>query len=299
MLNNQLQLLVIGGPTGSGKTKLAIELANLLGCEIISADSRQVYKELCIGTAVPTEEELSSAPHHLIQHCSIAAEYNAGIYEQEVIELLPSLFARNQYVILVGGTGLYINAVCKGLDDFPEVVPEVRTYYQQVLDTEGIEPLLSLLAQKDPVYFATVDQSNPRRITRALEVMHNSGLRYSDYRSNAPKQRPFMVKRYLLDLPRPVLYERINQRVLQMVAQGLEAEVESLLPFRSLKAVQTVGYQEFFQYFEQGGSLPATIERIQQNTRRYAKRQMTWFNNQAEHWERVSDVEKILLDLTV
>ncbi len=297
MSNINQHLIVIGGPTGSGKTKLAIELAKILSCEIVSADSRQVYKELSIGTATPTLDELSVVPHHFIQHVSIEQDYNAGIYENEVIILLETLFARNPYVILVGGTGLYINAVCKGLDDFPEVVPEVRSHYQHILEEQGIAPLLELLLEKDPAYYALVDHANPRRITRALEVMHDSRQKYSELRKNPSKPRKFFISRYLLDLPREVLYQRINQRVIEMVANGLEQETARLLEHKHLKAVHSVGYQEFFKYFDQEISLSEAIALIQQNTRRYAKRQMTWFNNQPENWERITDIKKILLDL--
>lgn len=296
-MNKKPILIVIGGPTASGKTSMAIDLAQRLHCEIVSADSRQVYKEMSIGTAKPSEKELSLVKHHLISNVSIHDDYNAGIYEIDALEILNKLFFDNKYAILVGGTGLYINAVCHGLDDFPDITDEVRNYYQDLWKKEGIDFLLEILKQKDPEYFEIVDKSNPRRITRALEVMHNSTKKYSEQRVKISKERPFEIKRFLLDVDRTVLYERINQRVLKMVSDGLVEEVTSLLQYQKLKATQTVGYQEFFKYFKNEISLEAAIALVQQNSRRYAKRQMTWFNNQTDHWKKIENIGEILIEL--
>ncbi|MBK8721967.1 MAG: tRNA (adenosine(37)-N6)-dimethylallyltransferase MiaA [Saprospiraceae bacterium] len=296
-MNKKPILIVIGGPTASGKTSMAINLAQRLHCEIVSADSRQVYKEMSIGTAKPSENELSLVKHHLISNVYIHDDYNAGIYEIDALEILNKLFFDNKYAILVGGTGLYINAVCHGLDDFPDITDEVRTYYQDLWKKEGIDFLLEMLKQKDPEYFEIVDKSNPRRITRALEVMHNSTKKYSEQRAKISKERPFEIKRFLLDVDRTVLYERINQRVLKMVSDGLVEEVASLLQYQKLKATQTVGYQEFFKYFKNEISLEAAIALVQQNSRRYAKRQMTWFNNQSDPWKKIENIGEILIEL--
>jgi len=290
-------LIVIGGPTASGKTKMAIELAKKLNCEIISADSRQVYKEISIGTAKPTQSELQAAPHHFIDHVSIHDTYNAGIYEEEVIEKLDKLFEKNNFVILVGGTGLYIQAVCNGLDEFPEITEDVRLYYHNLLKDKGLECLLEILKAKDPHYFEKVDQQNPRRITRALEIMHNSELKYSEMRTKNKKIRNFNTLMFLIDIDRPILYERINNRVIEMVQNGLFEEVESLLPYQDIKATQTVGYQEIFKYFNGELKKDESIEKIQQNSRRYAKRQMTWFNNQLDSWIKIKNINEIIIEL--
>lgn len=290
-------LIVIGGPTASGKTKMAIELANKLNCEIISADSRQVYKELTIGTAKPSNLELLTVKHHFIDHVSIHDTYNAGIFEEEAIEKLDKLFEKNRFAILVGGTGLYIQSVCNGLDEFPDISEEIRIYYQNQLKDKGLDYLLEILKSKDPSYFDKVDQQNPRRITRALEIMHNSDIKYSDMRTMNKKKRNFNLKKFLIDIDRPILYERINSRVLEMVDNGLFNEVELLLPYQDIKATQTVGYQEIFKYFNKEYNKEEAIEKIQQNTRRYAKRQLTWFNNQLDSWKKIKNISEIILEL--
>ena len=268
---------IIVGPTAVGKTALAIQLAKHFQTEIISADARQCYKELSIGVARPSQEELNQVPHHFIANHSIHEIVNASVFENEALNISEKLFQQKEHIVMVGGTGLYIKAFCEGLDDIPSIDPSVRTSIIQSYESNGLIWLQNELAQKDPAYWEQAEQENPHRLMRALEVYIGLGKSILSYQCHQKKQRPFTVKLIGLEMDRSLLYERINTRVEQMVAQGLEKEVQSLLPQFSLNALQTVGYREWLPYFNQEQSLERVIAAIQQNTRQYAKRQMTWF----------------------
>lgn len=277
MSKKQPTLICIVGPTAIGKTSLSLELASHFSTEIISADSRQFFKEMTIGTAVPTPEELSQAKHHFIQHISIENEYNVGKFEEDALEVLNSIFESTSTAILVGGSGLYQKAVTEGLDAFPEIPSKTREKYAQILETEGIEKLQALLKEKDAETFKTIDVSNPRRLTRALEVVETSGQSISSFQNQKKKQRNFNIIKIGLEAPREIIYKRIEDRVDLMVKDGLIEEARKLYPFRHLNALQTVGYKELFAYFEGELSLEEAISDIKKNTRRFAKRQLTWF----------------------
>lgn len=269
-------LIVVGGPTASGKTAMAIRLAQHFGSEILSADSRQFFREMNIGTAKASTEELQMVTHHFINSLSIVQNYSVGDYEREALALLKKLYQKHQVVVLAGGSSLYIKALCEGLDEFPEVPPEIRDAVERLYQQEGLEALQRELEQIDPVYFAEVDQANPQRLIRAISVYRASGQAFSSYRSQQAEPRFFTPIYLWLDLPRATLYERINQRVDLMLAAGLEAEARSLYPQRQLNALQTVGYQEFFDHFDGLISYTEAVELIKRNSRRYAKRQGTW-----------------------
>ena len=275
-------LIVIVGPTAIGKTSMSIKIAKALGCEIVSADSRQFYKEMKIGTAVPTTQELSEAKHHLIQHISIQDNYSVGDFEKEAIELIEKLFQNNKYVVLVGGSGLYVDAITKGLDDFPDIDPRVRTQLQKLLDNEGIEALQDRLKVLDPEHYQKVDINNPHRVMRALEVCIGTGQTYTSFLSKPKKLRSFSVIKIGLTADREVIYDRINQRVDIMLEEGLVEEVKGLQPFESLNALNTVGYKEIFNTLNGEWTLDFAISEIKKNTRRFAKRQLTWFRKDEE-----------------
>lgn len=268
---------IIVGPTAVGKTSLAIQLAKHLQTEIISADARQCYKELSIGVARPSVEELNTVPHHFIASHSITETVNASVFEKYALAITEKLFEQKDSVVMVGGTGLYIKAFCEGLDDIPAIDPSVRKKITQSYETNSLIWLQEQLKQKDPVYWEQAEQDNPQRLMRALEVMEGLGKSILSFQGQQKKQRPFTIKMIGLEMDRPILYDRINARVLQMVADGLEQEVESLLPQCSFNALQTVGYREWLPYFKKEQNVQQVIEAIQQNTRQYAKRQMTWF----------------------
>lgn len=273
------ELIVVVGPTGSGKTSLSIDLARHFGAPIISTDSRQLYRGMAIGTAQPTEEELQAAEHHFVACRNVDEEFNCGAYEQEALALLEELFAGHDRVVAVGGSGLYIKALCEGLDALPAVSDELRAELRARLAGEGLAALLGDLERLDPAFYAVVDRDNPSRVLRALEVCLSSGEPYSKLRVGASKERDFKIVKVGIDMPREQLYDRINRRVEQMVADGLESEAQALYPRRALNALQTVGYREFFDYFEGSISRDEAIELIKRNSRRYAKRQMTWFRS--------------------
>ena len=295
MSSKQPTLIVIVGPTGSGKTSLAVTLARHYSAPIISTDSRQFYRGLPIGTAQPTAEELSLAEHHFIADREVDDDFNSGRYEQEALARLDELFKRHDVVVAVGGSGLYIQALCEGMDNLPEANDELRQSIKQRLESEGIEPLFEELRRLDPAYAEVVDRHNPARIMRALEVCITSGNPYSHQRKGEKQQRPFRIVKIGTDLPRDVLYERINLRVDMMISEGLEAEARAMLPKRELNSLQTVGYREMFDYFDGRCSLDEAIELIKRNSRRYAKRQMTWFRRDAEiAWFSPHDIEPII-----
>ncbi|MEM9885589.1 MAG: tRNA (adenosine(37)-N6)-dimethylallyltransferase MiaA [Bacteroidota bacterium] len=278
------QLIVIGGPTSSGKTKLAIQLAQYFQTEILSCDSRQFFREMNIGTAKPNERELAAAPHHFINSLSIKDTYSVGKYESDSLQLLHQLFERHDYAILVGGSGLYIQAVCEGLDHFPDVPIELRASLEKSYQEKGLVYLQEILKSIDPIYYEAVDIQNPRRLMRAIAVYRASGQSFSSFRAKEKIPRSFQPIYILLEWNRAELYERINLRVDKMLAAGLEEEVRSLLPYQNLTALQTLGYQEFFDYFNEKIDRDEAIRLVKRNTRRYAKRQMTWFRR-SEQWK--------------
>ena len=271
------KLIVLIGPTAVGKTALSIELANFLNTEIVSSDSRQFYKELNIGVATPSALELSLAKHNLIGHISIHQKYNIADFEQDALRELERIFSQNDYAVLTGGSGLYVNALCYGVDNMPDVKEEIREELNHIFATQGIAPLQKELMEKDPEYWAIVDKQNHIRLIRALEICRQTGKTFSSFRSGKKKNRDFEIVKLGLERSRENLLERIYKRVDIMIEDGLIEEAKSVFPFRNLQALQTVGYKELFEYFEEKVDLPTAIENIKINTRQYAKRQMTWF----------------------
>ncbi|WP_324677845.1 tRNA (adenosine(37)-N6)-dimethylallyltransferase MiaA [Hymenobacter sp. GOD-10R] len=271
-------LLVVAGPTAVGKTALCVQLAQHYQTEIVSADSRQFFRELSIGTAKPTSEEMQGVPHHFIDSHSISEDYNAGRFEEDALQVLTELFQRHQLVILTGGSGLYLQAVTEGLDEMPITDPEVRAALQRELQDLGLETLVAELARLDPVTYARIDRQNPQRVVRALEVTRSTGQPFSSFHTRKSETaRPFRTLKVVLNREREELYQRIDQRVDQMLAAGLLAEVEGLLPYRHHNALQTVGYKEIFDYLDGLYDWPETVRLLKRNTRHYAKRQLTWF----------------------
>ena len=284
-MQNNKYLICIVGPTAIGKTALSIKIANYFSTEIISADSRQFYKEMNIGTAVPSLEELKAAPHHFIQNRSIFEDYNVGDFERDVIELLDSLFNKHQVVVMVGGSGLYVDAVVKGLDKFPEVSNKIKETLKKEYDEFGIEQLQKELKEKDPDYYSKVDLQNHHRVIRALGVCRAQELPYSSFLRTENMPRNFNTLFIGLTSERELIYNRINQRVDIMVKEGLIEEAKKLHENKSLNALQTVGYKELFRYFEGDFSKEEALEEIKKNTRRFAKRQGTWFRkNETITW---------------
>jgi len=281
------RLEIILGPTAVGKTGYAIRRALEVGSPVISCDSRQIYQELNIGTAAPSLEELAAVKHYFVRSIPVTRNYTAGIYEAEALELVNQLFAQgHETLVMCGGSMLYIDAFCYGLDDFPEVPLQLREHLMDCLQSEGVEVLARELKELDPVSYSEIDISNGQRVVRALEVCLYTGEPFSSFKTRRFKDRDFEIVKVGLDRPREELYERINARVLAMIDAGLEQEVRGLLPYRSLPALQTVGYKEFFDYFDGECDLDETIRRIQRNTRHYAKRQLTW-------WRRDSSIQWI------
>jgi tRNA dimethylallyltransferase len=291
-------LVVITGPTGSGKTGLSINLAKVLGCSIISADSRQVFKELPIGSAAPTEDEMNGIPHYFIGDRSISEEFNAGIFEKEALSLLEQLFKDNPVQIVCGGTGLYIKALLHGMDDLPKSSPEYRIKLAEQWDANP-ESLKTKLKQLDPIYYAEADLSNKQRVIRALEVINASGETYSSLRTKQQKTRDFETWVLGIDTPRKILYERINARTLLMLKEGWLEEVKKIVPYQDINALRTVGYQELIEHLKGKMSLGDAIALIQQNTRRYAKRQVTWLRHQEKvDWINLEiEIEELILKI--
>ena len=292
MAENKI-LICIGGPTASGKTALAIQLAEKYHTEILSVDSRQFYREMNIGTAKPTQEEQDRVPHHFIDHVSIHDPYDIGLFEKESMTLLEDRFKHHDILIAVGGSGLYFKAMLEGIDTFPPVSPEILVQLQKEYLEKGIDYLKGQLQEVDPNYFQIVDQHNPVRLIRAISIFRETGLPFSSFRTGKKVKRFFESHCFYLSPPRAILYERINDRVDKMVQDGLIDEVRSLQEFKELKALQTVGYTELFIYFSNEYEIKEAILKIKQHTRQYAKRQLTWFNN-AENWMKWEDESMIL-----
>lgn len=292
-------LLTIVGPTAIGKTRMAIALATHFGTEILSCDSRQFFKELRIGTAVPSAEELMAAPHHFIQHKSIFEAYSVGDFERDVIALLDKLFKKHDVVVMVGGSGLYAKAIIDGLDDFPEVDEVIRQELNEAYAQKGIEYLQELLKTLDEVQYNQMDVQNPQRLIRALEVCRASGKPYSSFLQRKEKQRDFTSVQIGLTADRTEVYERINKRVDMMLEEGLLIEAQNMMPYKHLNALQTVGYKELFSFFEGECSFEAAIEAIKMNTRRFAKRQFTWFqkDKRIKWFDYRSSLEEVVLGI--
>jgi len=287
-------LIYVAGPTASGKTAVAIALAKWLNTEIISCDSRQFFKELKIGAAPPDTNQLAEVKHYFIQHLSVKQEYSAGRYAEEASGVLFKLFKNHDEVILVGGSGLYANALLYGFDDLPKANAEIRKKYADVLKEQGIEALQNELQQKDPIYFDEVDRNNPHRLVRALEVIAATGRKFSELRLMQTSNAGFKTTILVLDQPREQLYARINRRVDELVLAGLEEEARALLPYAELQTLNTVGYKEWFDHFNGELNREETIGQIKQNTRRFAKRQLTWFRRYKEaFWVKSEALEEM------
>jgi tRNA dimethylallyltransferase len=287
------KLICIGGPTASGKTALAIQLAEKYHTEILSVDSRQFYKEMNIGTAKPTQEEQDRVPHHFINHVSIHDPYDIGLFEKESMTLLEDRFKLHDILIAVGGSGLYFKAMLEGIDTFPPVSPDILIQLQQEYLEKGIDYLKDQLQAVDPNYFQIVDLHNPVRLIRAISIFRETGLPFSTFRTGNKVDRFFDSHCFYLSPQRDILYQKINDRVDKMIQDGLIDEVRSLQEFKGLKALQTVGYKELFKYFTKEYEIKEAILKIKQHTRQYAKRQLTWFNN-TENWMKWEDSNMIL-----
>lgn len=291
----QKTLLVLVGPTAVGKTAVAIALAQHFASEVVSADSRQVYSEMRIGTARPLEEELAGVPHHFLGTISIQQNYTVADYAKQANEVINTLFLKHDLVIFTGGSGLYIDALCNGLDDLPNSNPEIKSQLLKILKEQGIAKLQEQLLNLDPEYYHTMDLNNPHRLVRAIEICLLTGNKFSALRSGKKVQHPYRIVKIGLTMDRALLYNRINLRVEQMMQNGLLEEARSLLPFRDKRALNTVGYTELFKFFDGELSLENAISLIQQNSRRYAKRQITWFKKDSQtSWLDASDTSLVL-----
>ncbi|MBQ7996731.1 MAG: tRNA (adenosine(37)-N6)-dimethylallyltransferase MiaA [Paludibacteraceae bacterium] len=289
-MSNCKTLVLLLGPTGVGKTELSLRVAEHYGCPILSCDSRQVFRGIPVGTAAPTAEEQARVKHYFVAVRELEEDYNAGRYERDALELLDKLFRTHRTVVMTGGSMLYADAVCNGLDDLPAVPAEIRAEVSRRYKEQGLAWLQSEVQRLDPAYWETVDRSNPARLAHCLELCMTTGRPYSSLRSGIVRQRPFRVLKIALTRPREELYERINRRVLQMVENGLVEEAEAVYPKRRLNSLQTVGYRELFAYMDGEYDLNRAIELIQQNTRHYAKRQMTWFKRDKQiQWLNADD----------
>lgn len=292
-------LIVLIGPTGVGKTELSLSLAEHFQTSIISADSRQLYTELRIGTAAPTPTELVRAPHYFVGTLKLSDYYSAAQYEAEVLNLLNDLFRKNDVVVLTGGSMMYVDAVCKGIDDIPTVDGETRELMKQRFETEGLDTLCAELKLLDPEYYRIVDLKNPKRVIHALEICYMSGKTYTSFRTRSSKERPFRIVKIGLTRDREELYERINRRVDRMMDEGLLDEVRSVYPYRHLNSLNTVGYKELFKYLDKEWDLPFAIEKIKQNSRIYSRKQMTWFKRDPDiTWFHPEQENEILSFIT-
>ena len=288
-------LLVLLGPTGAGKTDIALDIAIHFGTEIISCDSRQFFREMKIGTSAPTLDQLNTIRHHFIGSLSVNDYYSASLFERDVLKLLPELFSENRLVIMAGGSGMYIDAICDGIDDIPDVDPIIREKYINKYQSEGIESLRVALRLLDPEHYKKVDLRNYKRIIRALEICETTGQPYSSFMKKEKREREFSIIKIGLDRPREELFNRINQRVDYMISCGLEEEARKLYQLRDLNALNTVGYKELFEYFKGSISRGKAIELIKRDTRRYAKRQITWWAKDADiKWFHPDEKQKII-----
>lgn len=288
-------LVVLLGPTAVGKTELALQIAEHLGSPVINADSRQIYRDLRIGTAAPTPEQMQRVQHYFVGTLSITDNYSAARYEEEVLKLTEELFHTHETLLLTGGSMMYIDAVCQGIDDIPTVESEVREHMRQRYEQEGLEKLTAELKLLDPEYYATADLRNPKRIVHALEICYQTGRTFTSFRTATRKQRPFRLLKIGLQRERAELFNRINSRVEQMMQDSFLEEARSLLPYRAENALNTVGYKELFQVLDGKWELPFAVERIKKNTRVYAKKQMTWFSHDADiQWFHPNEKDAIL-----
>ena len=298
MKKNTKKIIIIVGPTAIGKTVLSIQLANALNTEIISCDSRQFYKELKIGTAPPSNRELLETKHHFIHHLSVKEDYNAGEFEINAIAKIKEIHKKKDTIIVVGGSGLYVDAICKGLDKMPEISDQIRIKLNSKLKEKGMAWLQEEVKEIDPKFYFSCDQQNPQRLLRALEVFTATGKTFSSYKSSMPKERPFEIIKIGLTTEREILYKKINIRVDEMLEKGLLEEVELLIPFKQKNALQTVGYKEIFAFYNNECTLEKAVERIKQNTRRFAKRQLTWFRkDKSIKWfnpNQINEIKKII-----
>ena len=289
------RLIVITGPTAVGKTNLCMDIAGQLGIPIINADSRQLFRQLPIGTAQPTKEQRARVRHYFVGTLDIGDYYSASMYEQDVMSLLQQLFASSDYALLSGGSMMYIDAVCNGIDDIPTVDDETRSLMKRRLAEEGLEALVEELKRLDPEHYELVDRQNPRRVVHALEICHMTGKTYTSFRTSQKKQRPFEIIKIGLNREREELYQRINRRVDQMMEEGLLEEVRMMLPYREANALNTVGYKELFNYFDGVWNLSEAVERIKGNPRRYARKQLTWFKRDTQmRWFHPDDQELMM-----
>ena len=293
--NLNKKLIVVVGPTAIGKTTLGIELAQHFNTEIISADSRQFFKELQTGTAVPNADELAAVPHHFIQHISIEQKYSVGDFEKEALLKINELFTENNYVFMVGGSGLYVDAICNGLDEFPTINPNIKVEVEKIYNEKGLEALVEILKEKDPIHYKKIELKNPHRVIRAVEVCLSSGKPYSSFLRKEKIRRSFNIIKIGLQADRQIIYDRINQRVDLMMNSGLLEEARKVYPKRKLNALNTVGYKELFQYFDGDWKLDFAVSEIKKNTRRFAKRQLTWYRkdptiNWFDYTEKVSKI---------
>lgn len=294
-MNQNKYLLVIVGPTAVGKTQLCIDLARHLETEIISADSRQFYREMNIGTAKPTEAEMNGVKHHFVDNLSISSSYDVGQYEKDVLATLSEIFLSKKRVIMTGGSGLYIDAVCSGIDEMPDIPQDVRTKFNEVLINRGVDFLAAQLKEVDEQYYNQVDRRNPQRVIRALEVYEATGKPYSFFRKATPAIRPFQIIKIGLEREREELYERIDGRMDSMIEDGLFQEAKNLYPYKSNNALQTVGYREIFGMMDGAYDKEEAIRLLKRNSRRYAKRQMTWFRRDDEiQWFHPQNTHQIL-----
>ena len=288
-------LIVITGPTAVGKTALCLDIAQHFGIPIINADSRQIYKELKIGTASPTSEQLQLVPHYFVGSLSLTDYYSASLFEQQVLEILSRQFRSHDFALMAGGSMMYIDAVCDGIDDIPTVDDQTRETLKQRLKEEGLEALVEQLRELDPEYYEIVDRQNPRRVVHGLEICLMTGRTYTSFRKREKKERPFRIVKIGLNRPREELYDRINQRVDQMMQQGLLEEAKALYPMRQMNALNTVGYKELFDYLDGRWPLEEAVERIKGNTRRYARKQLTWYKKDPQiRWFHPDEKEQII-----
>lgn len=288
-------LVVVLGPTGVGKSNISIQLARHFNTEIISADSRQFYRELAIGTAIPSTDELNEIPHHFIQSKSVTDYYNVSDFENEALQVIEQLFEKANPVILTGGSMMYVDTICKGIDDIPTVDPDIRADVVRWFEENGLDALNKRLLEVDPDYYQIVDLNNSKRLLHAVEIHQMTGQPYSSFRKNTVKERPFQIIKIGLNQDRKILYERINQRVIQMMGSGLLEEVNTVYQYRKLNSLNTVGYKELFSFMDGDCTLEEAIDLIQRNTRKYARKQLTWFRRDPEIiWFEPDQIQDII-----